>query len=47
MKTSYSTNKITVYRGLHPVAPHMVNGEIDIIVKDVHKSEQKLHKGDK
>ena len=38
---------LNVYRGLHPVAPHMVNGEIDIIVKDVHKSEEKLHKGDK
>ena len=38
---------LNVYRGLHPVAPHMVNGEIDISVKDVHKSEEKLHKGDK
>ena len=39
---------LNVYRGLHPVAPHMVNGEIDIIVNDVHKSEDRLHhKGDK
>jgi len=38
---------LNVYRGLHPVAPHMVNGEIDILVIDVHKSEEKLHKGDK
>lgn len=38
---------LNVYRGLHPVAPHMVNGEIDIIVNDVHKSEEKLHKGKK
>ena len=34
---------LNVFRGLHPVAPHMVNGEIEIIVKDVHKSEEKLH----
>ena len=38
---------LNVYRGLHAVAPHMVNGEIDIIVNDVHKSEERLHKGDK
>ncbi|KAB7889292.1 TRAP transporter small permease subunit [Poseidonibacter ostreae] len=38
---------LNVYRGLHPVAPHMVKGEIDTIVNDVHKSEDNLHKGDK
>lgn len=38
---------LNVFRGLHPVAPHMVNGEIEIIVKDVHKSEEKLHKEEK
>jgi TRAP-type mannitol/chloroaromatic compound transport system permease small subunit len=34
---------LNVFRGLHPVAPHMVNGEIEIIVNDVHKSDDKLH----
>jgi TRAP-type mannitol/chloroaromatic compound transport system permease small subunit len=38
---------LNVFRGLHAVAPHMVNGEIEIIKNDVHKSEERLHKGDK
>ena len=39
---------LNVFRGLHPVAKHMVNGEIDIIVNDVHKSDDKIdHKGER
>ena len=34
---------LNVYRGLHEVAPHMVKSEIDIIVNDVHKSDDKIH----
>ena len=34
---------LNVFRGLHAIAPHMVNGEIDIIVNDVHRSDDKIH----
>ena len=39
---------LNVYRGLHPVALHGVQGDIGHMVDDVHKSEDRLHhKGDK
>jgi len=38
---------LNAFRGLHPIAPHMVKGEIDIIVNDVHKSEENLNKEEK
>ena len=39
---------LNVFRGLHPVAPHMVNGDIEHMVDEVHKLDDDLHqKGEK
>jgi|TARA_B100001063_G_C16674704_1_gene508398 TRAP-type mannitol/chloroaromatic compound transport system permease small subunit len=39
---------LNVYRGLHAIAPHMVNGDIEHMVDEVHKLDDELHhKGDK
>ncbi|MAD41515.1 MAG: C4-dicarboxylate ABC transporter permease [Arcobacter sp.] len=39
---------LNVYKGLHSVAPHMVNGDIDHMIDEVHKLDDDLHnKGDK
>lgn len=39
---------LNVYKGLHPVSPHGVQGDIEHMVEDVHKSDDIVHhKGDK
>ena len=37
---------LNVYKGLHPVSAHGVNGDIDNMVNDVQNSDEKLHKGE-